>query len=208
MHTPEFRRHFVDFVPVDALMILRCATKGWKAQTDTDAFIDKGVKSGELIVHDGRDFSYEDAEARRERHALVTRVIFLLDITKVGDRACLFTANFFVFYIPEGIEIIGECAFYGCTSLTTVSFPTTLIISIGFSAFNSCSSLDNVALLHTNLKVLGKQTFDGCSGQTSMTIPDSLQTLGQYALNRCSNLVPRNIKLWKGRAVVAYLRSL
>ncbi|GMH63475.1 hypothetical protein TrLO_g4014 [Triparma laevis f. longispina] len=34
MHTPEFRRHFVDFVQVDALMALKVATKGWNAAVD------------------------------------------------------------------------------------------------------------------------------------------------------------------------------
>ncbi|GMH51639.1 hypothetical protein TrLO_g2532 [Triparma laevis f. longispina] len=31
MHTPEFRRHFIDFVHVQTLMTLRSTMKGWKA---------------------------------------------------------------------------------------------------------------------------------------------------------------------------------
>ena len=59
-----------------------------------DAFIDEGVKSGKFLVHDGDDVGVgkeRDAEfwgslsAKRES---VKRVIFLLDITKVGDYAC------------------------------------------------------------------------------------------------------------------------
>ena len=56
MHTPEFRRHFVEFVPVDALMALRLATKGWNAAVD--ALIDEGLISGAMIVHGGNDKSY------------------------------------------------------------------------------------------------------------------------------------------------------
>ncbi|GMH95423.1 hypothetical protein TL16_g13153, partial [Triparma laevis f. inornata] len=49
MHTPEFRRHFVDFVHVQTLMALRMATKGFNVAAD--ALIDEGVRSGKLMVH-------------------------------------------------------------------------------------------------------------------------------------------------------------
>ncbi|GMH89507.1 hypothetical protein TL16_g11479 [Triparma laevis f. inornata] len=55
MFTPEFRRHFIEFVPGDTLMTLRLETKGWKATAD--AFIDEGVRSGTMIVHDGKDIT-------------------------------------------------------------------------------------------------------------------------------------------------------
>ena len=51
MHTPEFRKHFVEFVPVDAMLVLGLATKVWKLLAEE--VIDEGVKSGELMVHGG-----------------------------------------------------------------------------------------------------------------------------------------------------------
>ena len=93
MYTPNFRRNFVEFVPGDTLMTLRLATKGWKAAAD--AFIDEGVRSGAMIVHDGKDISYE-----AERRELVMRAIFLLNITKVGDKACLYAINLVVVDTP------------------------------------------------------------------------------------------------------------
>ena len=115
MHTPEFRRHFVGFVPVDALMALRLATKGWNAAAD--ALIDEGVRSGELMVHDEKDISNDAAEARKERCTLVTRVIFFLNITKVGHYACKSAVNLVVVDIPEGVVRISQFAFSGCRSL-------------------------------------------------------------------------------------------
>ncbi|GMI01923.1 hypothetical protein TrLO_g8130 [Triparma laevis f. longispina] len=99
MYTPNFRRHFVEFVLGDTLMTLRLATKGWKAAAD--AFIDEGVRSGAMIVHDGKDISYE-----AERRELVTRAIIPLNITKVGDKACLYAIKLVVVDIPEGVERI------------------------------------------------------------------------------------------------------
>ncbi|GMH53838.1 hypothetical protein TL16_g01542 [Triparma laevis f. inornata] len=211
MHTPEYRRHFVEYVPGDTLMTLRLATKGWKAAAD--AFIDEGVESGTMIVHDGKDISYKKmlALARSERRKLVTRVVFPLNITKVGGYACRFAVNLVVVDIPEGVERIGILAFSDCRSLTTVSFPTALK-SIGVWSFYGCTSLENVHLLHTNLQEIGACAFYECSELTSMMIPDSLQTLGDDVFHGCSKLVPSNTDVTDydnntTSDVVAYLRS-
>ena len=192
MFTPEFRRHFVEFVSVDTLMMLRFVTKGYRDAVD--AFTDGGVRSGELMVHAGNNLSEEEDWDRDWRRKLVTRVIFLLNAIKVGDRACKYTENLVVVDIPEGVEIISECAFFSLESLTTVSFPTTLK-SIGKEAFCHCLSLDNVDLLHTNLQELGWRAFCECSELRSMTIPESLQTFGDDVIWDCSKLVRSSINV-------------
>ncbi|GMH58870.1 hypothetical protein TrLO_g8005 [Triparma laevis f. longispina] len=106
MYTPEFRKNFVDFVQVDALMALRLAKKGWNAAAD--ALIDEGVRSRELIVHGGNNISKDVVAAREERRKLATRVVFLLNITKIGRDECYHAANLVVVDIPEGIVIIGD----------------------------------------------------------------------------------------------------
>ncbi|GMI07988.1 hypothetical protein TrLO_g95 [Triparma laevis f. longispina] len=160
MHTPEFRRHFFDFIHVQALMALRVATKVWKAVAEE--VIDEGMKSAELMVHAGNNISYQGKQDRSERRKLVTRVVFFLNITKIGRYACYDARNLVVVNIPEGVESIGQCAFSYCSSLTTVSFPTTLA-SIGQTAFCFCSSLYNVDLRHTNLQELRGHAFSSCS---------------------------------------------
>ena len=210
MFTPEFRRHFVEYVPGDTLMTLRLVTKGWKAAAD--AFIDKGVESSVILVHDGNVISEDVADILREKHKLVTRVIFLLDISQVGDAACQWAINLVVVDIPEGIESIGVNAFFQCSNLTTVSLPRTLT-SIGECAFLDCRSLETVNLLHTNLQELGEYVFAQCIELKSMTIPDTLQTLGRNVFYNCSKLLPSNIDIsWNNdddptSQVVAYLSS-
>ena len=199
MHTPEFKRYFVEFVHVETLMALRLATKGWNAAAD--ALIDQGVRSGELMVHGGNDLS-SVSDARIERRKRVTRVVFLLNILKIGSDACYAAINLVVVDIPEGIESIGSYAFPNCTSLTTVSISTTLR-SIGHEAFWNCSSLESVDLLHTNLQELGDLAFANCS---------ELQTLGDDVFHKCSKLVPSNIGVSSTTndpisEVIAHLRS-
>ncbi|GMH75527.1 hypothetical protein TrLO_g7239 [Triparma laevis f. longispina] len=190
MHSIEFKRLFVPLVHDQTLMALRVLNKEWNGVAD--ARIDQGVKSGALVVHGGKDISEDDAEALAERRELVTRVIFLLNITKVGNGACFWADNLAVVEIPEGVERIEFEAFGCCSSLNTVYFPTTLRV-IGDQAFAYCESLDNVDLLHTNLHELGTQAFWACSGLKSMKIPDSLQTLGSRIFHYCSKLVPSSI---------------
>ncbi|GMI17278.1 hypothetical protein TrLO_g13420 [Triparma laevis f. longispina] len=187
VHTPEFRRYFIEFVRVQTLMALRLETKGWNAVADT--LIDEGVRSGELIVHGGTDISQEGSISRIEKVKLVTRVVFLLNITKVGERCCRFAANLVVVEISEGVKSIDKISFYARSRLTAVSFPRTLT-SIGRPAFSNRWSLDNVDLLHTNLQELGNSIFIGCSELKSLTIPGALQTLGHFVFAYCSKLVP------------------
>ncbi|GMI01302.1 hypothetical protein TrLO_g1116 [Triparma laevis f. longispina] len=150
MHTPEFKRHFVDFVPVDALMALKLATKGRKATAD--ALIDEGVRSGELMVHDGKDVNADVDVALEERRALATRVIFSLNITNVGKNDCVYAANLVVVEIPEGVESIGKDAFRWCESLTT---------ELDDGAFSGCSELESMTI-PDSLQRLGFKVLQFC----------------------------------------------
>lgn len=72
--------------------------------------------------------------------------------------------------IPETVEYngvtynvtsIGNKAFYGCSSLTSIDLPDGLI-SIGWQAFHDCSSLTSIDL-PDGLTSIGEEAFWGCS---------------------------------------------
>ncbi|GMH82681.1 hypothetical protein TrST_g3577 [Triparma strigata] len=198
---------FVENMPLDTLMTMRLLCKDWRRVADT--FIDGMIESGVMKVVGGNDISEDDSEALKERraHEPIKQVVFLLNITKVGDLACWSAIRLVVVEIPEGVESIGDMAFSGCSSLTTVSFPTTLR-SIGIGAFDSCSSLEHADLLHTRLQELDHYAFDECSELKSMTIPDSLQTLGEGVFYRCFQLIPPNIDSYDNDTIINHLHSL
>ncbi|GMH49513.1 hypothetical protein TL16_g00536 [Triparma laevis f. inornata] len=206
LNTDDFRRLLPPFLPDDELMSIMLVSKPWSRVAD--GFISDGVESGAMMVHDGKDISEDAAEAQEERRELVARVIFLLNITQVGQHAICDTINLVFVDIPEGVLSIGDDAFGGCDSLTAVSFPTTLT-SIGEAAFAYCSSLENVDLLHTNLQELGRLAFGQCSELKSMAIPDSLQTLGDWVFLSCDKLVPPNMynDLNPNNTILTYLRA-
>ncbi|GMH66079.1 hypothetical protein TL16_g04352 [Triparma laevis f. inornata] len=176
LNTNDFRRLLIQFVPDSMLMTMRVISKPWLLVAN--GIIDEGVLSGDLMVLDETSIGWERAEYVKENR-VATRVIFLLNITKVGENICSYAVNLVAVDIPGGVERIGKGAFCDCENLTTVYFPGTLKF-IGMYAFANCAILDNVDLLHTNLQELGHRCFDTCSELKSMTIPDSLQTISSF----------------------------
>ena len=87
--------------------------------------------------------------------------------------------------IPEGVETIGAKAFYKCSKLTSVSFPTTLATieeNTSYGAFEDCKKLEAIELGGcTNLKDIPLQCFNGCNRVTSLTLPDNLESIGDKA---------------------------
>ncbi|GMH95959.1 hypothetical protein TrST_g6065 [Triparma strigata] len=212
MHTDDFRRLFVGFVMVDTLVAMRVLDKKWHAVVEkklTELEVKLDEPFGEIIVHGGDDISLGEANstARYERMPQVMKVVFLLNITKVGDYVCMYASNLVVVDIPEGITSIGERSFWRCSSLKDISFPKSLS-SIGMQSFIGCSSLERVDLLLTNVEYLGEDAFRGCTSLREMTVPDSLQKCAHNAFSGCSKLVPSDISYSDNDAVVTYLRSI
>ena len=164
---------------------------------------------GEIIVHGGNDLSEKEAfsATRGARMDEVTKVVFLLNITKVGDRVCMYAYSLVAVDIPEGITSIGRSSFEYCSSLKDIKFPKSLT-SIGAHSFEDCSSLERVDLLHTNVEELGNFAFECCTSLREMKVPDSLQTFGIDVFYNCYRLAPSDIDVKDNNAVVAYLRSI
>ncbi|GMH67472.1 hypothetical protein TrST_g2082 [Triparma strigata] len=210
MHTDDFRRLFVGFVMVDTLVAMRWLDRKWHKVVEKKLIeLEENEPFGEIIVHGGNDINSDeaDSDARKERMKEATKVVFLLNITKVGDRVCAHASILVVVDIPEGITSIGYYSFYDCSSLKDIKFPKSLT-SIGDFSFGYCSSLEQVDLLHTNVLQLGDFAFSSCTSLREMKVPDSLVKFGYGVFNRCSNLVPSHIDFYDNEAVVAYLRSI
>ena len=86
----------------------------------------------------------------------------------------------------DDVTHIGDYAFNGCSSLTSIDIPNS-VTSIGNSAFINCSGLTSVTI-GSGVTNIGISAFYGCSGLTSVTIPDSVTSIGSSAFNSCTKL--------------------
>ncbi len=85
-------------------------------------------------------------------------------LTKDGKKlvACLALAK--EYQIPEGVTEIGKCAFWDCSSLTSVVIPEG-VTDIGACAFYDCSSLKSV-VIPEGVTEIGEGAFDACPNLT------------------------------------------
>ncbi len=88
--------------------------------------------------------------------------------------------------IPDSVTSIGSSAFFGCTSLTSVTIHDNTT-SIGSSAFGFCFNLTNVTI-GNSVTSIGSNAFEGCSSLTNIKIPNSVTSIGSNAFSNCSSL--------------------
>lgn len=95
--------------------------------------------------------------------------------------------------LDEGVEEIGNEAFYGCDRLRLNPLPKSLR-RIGDRAFTGCDPL--VLSLPEGLTHVGAQAFAGCSKLKSINLPTTLTHLAPDAFHNCSNLrlTPENLE--------------
>lgn len=108
------------------------------------------------------------------------RVMMLPSATKaVGDGA--FTSSSLVHIaIPEGVTLIGDFAFSGCTRLKKAEIPSSLE-TLGQGAFTGCESLTEIDLSKTAVTGIGDRTFAGCTALAQIDMPRGLRTVGSLA---------------------------
>lgn len=113
--------------------------------------------------------------------------------------------------IPESVTTIEEQAFYGCSNLSSITIPSS-VTTIGYAAFSECSNLpvvNNIRYADTYLvevvdptqslyqikegtRFIGDFAFFQ-SELSSISIPESVISIGMDAFAQCPNLMSINI---------------
>ena len=136
-------------------------------------------------------------------------------VTTIGIGAFGYCTSLTSIVIPDSVTTISEEAFYACISLTSIVIPDS-VTTIGSFAFYYCESLtynvyDNGKYLgnesnpylvlvkatstsiasceiNENCKIIYKDAFRYCDSLTSITIPDSVTSIGIQAFYYCDSL--------------------
>lgn len=88
--------------------------------------------------------------------------------------------------IPFGIKNIGDQAFADCTELRTVSIPQS-VTSMGSGAFADCFSLTNISI-PTGVQSIGNMAFANCYSISKINIPQTVTSIGNFAFSACNSL--------------------
>ena len=99
----------------------------------------------------------------------------------------------YLYLLPDngGTDKIGNSAFSGCSSLQSITIPSS-VTSIGSNAFSGCSSLQSITI-PSSVTSIGSNAFQNCSSLKSITIPESVTSIGNSAFSGCSSLQSINI---------------
>jgi len=109
-----------------------------------------------------------DENSRAALEAELKKLGFEYEIT--GDRVTVtgYLGSAEDLTIPDGVTKIGDSAFLGCESLTSVTFPES-VTEIGASAFQGCGSLKSVTLPE-NVLTVGDGAFAFCWKLTEIRV--------------------------------------
>ena len=147
----------------------------------------------------------------------LTSVTIPNSVTSIGDSAFNYCTDLTTVTIPDGVTSIGGEAFKYCYKLEQITIPDS-VTSIGKQAFDATayyykgyydnteeeSNWENGALyignhlirafvsgeyeIKANTKTIAGFAFNGCENMTSVTIPDSVVSIGDNAFEYCTGL--------------------
>ena len=145
----------------------------------------KYAVEGGYLTFDKKTGTVTDCDSSVTK-ANIPHTIKGVTVTSIGEEAFYGCISLTSVTIPDSVTSIGGSAFYNCKSLTSVTIPGS-VTSIDKDAFCFCRSLTSVTI-PDSVTSIGRYAFAYCESLTSVTIPDSVTSIGDYAFYGCESL--------------------
>ena len=115
-------------------------------------------------------------------------------VTSIGDKAFDGCSSLTSIKIPEGVTNIGDDAFFGCDELP----PHLLVYDKGTKCYGWVGDKSKCieVTIPEGVTSIGDMAFGFCSSLTSVYIPEGVTSIGHWAFARCSSLT--SIKIPEG----------
>ena len=92
-------------------------------------------------------------------------------------------------YIDRYVSSIYEYAFEDNETITSIDFSQARKLdTIGLKAFASCTNLSGTLTLPNSVRTIGLGAFERCSALTEVVVNSSVEIIPQQCFNRCSSL--------------------
>ncbi|MBP5560353.1 MAG: leucine-rich repeat protein [Muribaculaceae bacterium] len=120
----------------------------------------------------------------------LTSVTIPSSVTEIGQYAFSNTGLTSV-TVPAALTLMGDNAFSDCAALTTVNWNATSCKdntdNTGYTRFTDCTSLKSF-VFGSSVKRIPSELCYNLSGLTSVTIPNAVTEIGQFAFSYCAGL--------------------
>lgn len=153
------------------------------------------------LINDKREYAVAGIGTCTDKELIIPSEYNAKPVTSIGKDAFFHCTGLTSVTIPDSVTSIGYSAFDGCTGLTSVTIGGS-VTSIGSYAFDGCSEIASISGSSDVISKVAKQSspksfvgnitsgtsvmagaFSGMTGLTSVTIPDSVTSIGDDAIN-------------------------
>lgn len=124
-----------------------------------------------------------------EGNNYIKSFVFGEDVEHIPAYLCYGMHNLTTLTIPENIKSIGEKAFIGCTSLSSIVWNAKNCQDcFSISPFNESKNIISSFTFGNNVEHIPALLCRGMNSLSTIKIPNSVTSIGDYAFNDCNNL--------------------